>query len=132
MMANRVVLYTGLVILLQAMLAALLVIPIAQAEEPSEAPVETSGDIGYSYRSLISDQVGNSHSHQGRVSFKLRTWLWQPWMATVDLGLRGTLDLSATEHTGTSTDNTATIKTGDLNLGILPQSRTRDDSTWSL
>ena len=124
MMANRVVLYTGLMILLQAMLAALLVIPVAQAAEPSGAPLETSGDIGYSFRSLISDQVGDSHSHQGRVSFKLRTWLWQPWMATVDLGVRGTVDLSATEHAGTSTDNTATIKTGDLNLGILPQSRT--------
>jgi len=111
-------------ILLQAMLAALLVIPAAQAVELFKAPVETSGDIGYSFRSLISDQVGDSHSHQGRVSIKARTWLWQPWMATVDLGLRGTMDLSATEHGGASTDNTATIKTGDLNLGILPQSRT--------
>jgi len=110
--------------LLRAMLAALLMVPAAQAVELFKAPVETSGDIGYSYRTLISGQVGDSTSHQGRVSVKARTWLWQPWLATVDLGFRGTYDKSSTEHSGGSTDNTATIKTGDLNLGILPQSRT--------
>jgi hypothetical protein len=130
MMVNRVALKSGVVTLPLALLAALTFMPTAQASDLFKAPIETSGDVGYSYRSLTSSQTGDSTSHQGRVSIKARTWLWEPWMATVDLGLRGTFDKSEMQRSGASSENTATIKTGDLGLGILPQSRTPLQATY--
>ena len=122
-MVNRAAFLTGVQILLLQL--AMVVLPVAaQASTLLGAPVETSGDFGYSYRSLNGELTGDSTSHQYRGAVKARTWLWQPWLASVDLGLRGTLDSGETVHSGTSTTNTATILTGDLNLGILSQSRT--------
>jgi len=109
----------------RTLLAALLAMALPlQAAGLFDAPIETSGDLGYSYRSLDSAVAGESISHQMRGSVKARTWLWEPWLATVDLGFRGTFDESETIHSGAKTTNSATIMTGDLNLGVLSQSRT--------
>ncbi len=102
----------------------LMTVPQAVVAEMFAAPIETSGNLGYSYRSLNSDVSGESVSHQLRSSIKAHTWLWQPWLATADLGFSGTFDDSKAGLVGASTTNTATILTGDLNLGILSQSRT--------
>ena len=100
--------------------------PIApvKAEAMQRAPIEVGGDLGYTFRSLTSDVTGDSLSHQLRGGIKAKTWLWQPWLVTVDLGLRGTFDDSQTDNVGVTTSHTAQILTGDLNLGILSQSRT--------
>jgi hypothetical protein len=97
--------------------------PVA-AEDMLRAPIDVNGDLGYTFRSLSSDVAGDSYSNQLRGGVNASTWLWQPWLATVDLGIRGTFDDSKTEHVGVTTSHTAQILTGDLNLGILPQSRT--------
>jgi len=88
------------------------------------APVETSGDMGYTFRTLTGTTTGDSVSHQMRASINAGTWLWQPWLATLNLGLRGTADVSDFEREGLSSSNNATIVTGDLDLGVLSQSRT--------
>ena len=88
------------------------------------APVETSGDMGYTFRTLTGTTTGDSVSHQMRASINARTWLWQPWLATLNLGLRGTVDASDFEREGLSSSNNASIVTGDLDLGVLSQSRT--------
>jgi len=98
--------------------------PLVMAEATQQAPIEVSGDLGYTFRSLTSDVTGDSLSHQLRGGVNAKTWLWQPWLVTVDLGLRGTFDDSQTDNVGVTTSHTAQILTGDLNLGILPQSRT--------
>jgi len=116
-MVNKAALLTGVQMLL------LLALPAAHAVALFDAPVETSGNFGYSYRSLDGELTGESVSHQYRGAVKARTWLWQPWLASVDLGLRGTLDSGETVRSGSTATNTATILTGDLNLGILSQSR---------
>lgn len=105
-------------------LPALSVSQLLRADATQPAPLELGGDIGYTYRSLTSDVAGDSFSNQLRGGVTAKTWLWQPWLVTLDLGMRGTVDKSQTDHVGVTTRNTARILTGDLNLGILPQSRT--------
>lgn len=89
-----------------------------------DAPIEWNGDLGYSLRILSGDSSGDATSQQLRGSINAKTWLWEPWLATVDLGLRGTWDTTDYDNSGLSSSNTASIITGDLDLGVLPRSRT--------
>ena len=122
-MANRIVSLKCKQLLRLATLLAVVSQP-AIAAGVFDGPIDLSGDLGYSYRSLSSDVAGDSLSNQLRGSVKAKTWLWQPWLATVDLGMRGTFDKSKAGLKGAETTNTAAILTGDLNLGVLSQSRT--------
>lgn len=86
-------------------------------------PLDVNGDLGYSLRWLKGESSGDATSNQMRGSIHARTWLWQPWLANLNLGLRGTWDESETRRSGAKSGNTSNILTGDLNLGVLQQSR---------
>jgi len=97
---------------------------------PLAVPVDLSGDVGYAYRLMKADD-SETVSNQLRGSIRGRSYLWQPWMATVDASLRLTKD-HATYKDRTSTrpsvyssasDSTTTLATGELNLNVIPQSR---------
>ena len=94
------------------------------------APVEWGGDVGYSLRLLRGDNSGDATSNQLRGSVTGKTWLWEPWLATVNLGLRGTWDDTQYDRPGLSSSNYASIITGDLDLGILPRSKTPFQLTY--
>lgn len=91
------------------------------------AITDVSGNIGYTYRALKGAANGDTTSNQGVGAINLKSYLWQPWAATVDAGLRYTYDQTDFEGGG---DNTGSILTGDLNLGILSQSRTPFSLTY--
>ena len=82
---------------------------------------DLSGSLGYTYRSLSSSSDGDTVSNQLRGTINGRSYLWQPWFATADASLTMTQD--GTEFSDSSTNET-TIVTGDLNLNVLPRSRT--------
>ena len=97
---------------------------------PLAAPVDLSGDVGYAYRLMKADD-NETVSNQLRGSIRGKSYLWQPWMATVDANLRLTQD-HATYRDRTSirpsvyssaSDSTTTLATGELNLNVIPQSR---------
>ncbi len=85
------------------------------------APVEIHGGLGYTYRSISGSSNDDTSSHQFRGLVDARGYLWRPWFATVQGSLRATQDYADVEGTG---GNTTTITTGDLNLSLLPRSRT--------
>ena len=93
---------------------------------PLAAPVDLSGDVGYAYRLMKADQ-SETVSNQLRGAMRARSFLWQPWLATVDANVRMTQDnTSYTEKTsanGNISDSTTTLTTGELNLNVIPQSR---------
>ncbi len=91
---------------------------------PMAAPVDLSGELGYAYRLLKSDSE-ETVSNQLRGAIRGKTYLWQPWVATLDAGVRLTQD--ATNYSLISNtnvdDSTTTLVTGDVNLNVIPQSR---------
>ena len=85
------------------------------------APLQINGGLGYTYRSLTGTSNGDTSSHQFRGLLNAGGYLWQPWLATVQGSLRATQDYASVEGAG---GNTTTITTGDINLSVLPRSRT--------
>jgi len=81
-----------------------------------------NGNLGYTYRSLSGSSSDDATSHQLRGTLNASGYIWQPWFSSVNGSLRATRD-HATVDRGQGS-NTTLITTGDLNLGILPQSRT--------
>ncbi len=90
---------------------------------------DVSGNVGYTYRALKGAANGDTTSNQGMGALNIKSYLWQPWAATVDAGLRYTYDQTDFQGGG---ENTGSILTGDLNLGILSQSRTPFSLTYRL
>ncbi|MCF6323560.1 MAG: hypothetical protein L3J89_04425 [Gammaproteobacteria bacterium] len=91
---------------------------------PLAAPVDLSGDVGYAYRLMKGDN-SETVSNQLRGSIRGRSYLGQPWIATVDVGLRFTEDranysLTSSAHVDGSDTK---LVTGDLSLNVIPQSR---------
>ncbi len=88
---------------------------------------DVSGNVGYTYRALKGTDDGDTTSNQGVGAVNVKSYLWQPWAATLDAGLRYTYDKTDFDRGG---NNEGTILTGDLNLGILPRSRTPFSLTY--
>ncbi|VAW88392.1 hypothetical protein MNBD_GAMMA17-82 [hydrothermal vent metagenome] len=93
---------------------------------PLAAPVNLSGEVGYAYRLMKADQ-SETISHQMRGAIRGNSYLWQPWMATVNANLRLTQDKTDYNKwpggvAGIS-GSTTTLTTGELNLNVIPQSR---------
>ena len=86
------------------------------------AITDVSGNLGYTYRSLTKTSDEDTVSNQLQGAVNLKSYLYRPWIATADAGLRFTWDRS--EFDGDASTNKTTIVTGDLNLSVLPRSRT--------
>ncbi len=86
------------------------------------AITDVSGNLGYTYRSLNKTSDEDTVSNQLQGALNLKSYLYRPWIATADAGLRFTWDRS--EFDGSASTNKTTIVTGDLNLSVLPRSRT--------
>lgn len=88
-------------------------------------PLDLSGNVGYTYRSLTGSDAGDTLSQQGRVSLQGHGYLGQPWLSGLDFGLNLTGDNSTlTDIGGVSRENNTAIVTGELGLSLLPKSRT--------
>lgn len=86
------------------------------------ALTDVSGNVGYTFRTLNKTDNEDTVSNQLQGAIKFKGYLYQPWIATADAGLRVTWDRS--EFDGDASTNETTITTGDLNLSVLPRSRT--------
>lgn len=103
---------------------AVLLCPLAPAAAITLPPIDLSGDVGYTYRLMESD-TDETVSHQMRGSIRGRSYLWQPWFATVDARLRLTqddTDYSLNSNPGIS-GSTTTLTTGELDFSVIPRSR---------
>ncbi len=87
-------------------------------------PVSLNGYLGYNYRALNEGGGQESLSHQLSGTINGSTYLWQPWLATLDGSVTFTQDSS--DYTGStlSTSTSSQIVTGDLGLSLFPRSRT--------
>lgn len=83
--------------------------------------LDLSGNVGYTYRALQGSADSDTTSNQLRGAINARSYIYRPWFARVAAGLRATLD--STDFDGGGTSNDTTILTGDLDLNVLPQSR---------
>jgi len=89
-------------------------------------PVDMSGSVGYSYRSLNSE-LNDDTSNQLLGILRASSYVWQPWFATAEGGLTMTLDhsnLSNSLYGNSSATSNSRILTGDVALNVLPQSQT--------
>lgn len=87
------------------------------------APVDVSGSVGYTFRTLSNDRIDDV-SNQLLGTLHLRSYLWEPWFATVEGGATITKDSSDLDDGQNSSSSTSDIYTGDLALNLLPESRT--------
>lgn len=90
-------------------------------------PAEVTGSVGYNYRALNGAGDNKTSSNQLLVNLRANSYLWEPWLATIEGGV--TLTQDATRYKNPSPgsgarDTDTSIVTGELNLNVLPQSRT--------
>ena len=89
-------------------------------------PVDMSGSVGYSYRSL-NTELSDSTSNQLLGILRASSYIWQPWFATAEGGVTLAIDnskLSDTQNGNLSTSSNSKILSGDAVLNVLPQSQT--------
>jgi hypothetical protein len=89
-------------------------------------PVDMSGSVGYSYRSLNTD-YSDSTSNQLLGILRASSYIWQPWFATAEGGVTfaaDSSDLSDSQNGNRSSSSTSKILSGDAVLNVLPQSQT--------
>ncbi len=110
---------TGRILCAWVLWAVLLQCPLAVQ---AFALTDVSGNVGYTFRSLDKTNSEDTVSNQLQGALNLKGYLYKPWVATADAGLRATWDRS--EFDGNASTNETTITTGDLNLSVLPRSRT--------
>ena len=90
---------------------------------PLAAPVDLSGDVGYAYRLMKGDN-SETVSNQLRGSIRASSYLWQPWLATVNANVRLTQDnTDYSQSARVINDIASTLVTGGLNFNVIPQSR---------
>lgn len=87
-------------------------------------PLETSGFLGYYYRSHTEDAGVDNVSHQLSGAVNASTYFGEPWLATANLSLSLTQDSSESTGEGSPSSVDSQLITGDLGLNVLPQSRT--------
>ena len=100
-----------------ALLLLVTALPVA-AEMP---PIDWSGSIGYTYRSLSTPNEDTT-SNQFLGTLNAATYFWRPWFAQVNGHATMTLDNTDSSPSNHSTESN--IVTGELNLSVLPQSST--------
>ncbi len=87
-------------------------------------PLNLSGSIGFNYRSLSQTDGDKVVSNQLQGTINASTYLWQPWFATVGGRLSVTLDSADYTYSAGQRNNDSQIITGELDLNVLPRSRT--------
>jgi hypothetical protein len=94
------------------------------AVDLSIGPVDANGTLGYFYRSFVEENGPEDTSNQLSGTVNASTYFGEPWLATTNLSLSFTEDSSETREAGSKTTSDAQLLTGDVNLNVLPQSRT--------
>ena len=104
-------------------LFAILISPLSMAHAADEDRIDWSGNVGYTYRSLTNSEnpTNDTVSNQVRGTLNASTYIWQPWFAMTQANITMTQDDTQFDN---NTGSLTTIVTGDLDLGILPRSRT--------
>ena len=102
----------------------LIATPGLVAAESFIGPVDTSGHLGYYYRSFTDDGGEEDVSHQLSGTVNASTFFGEPWLATSYLSLSLTQDSSETSNANSSASTDSQLITGDFGLNVLPQSRT--------
>ena len=93
--------------------------PHALAEDFRLPPVRWWGEIGYDYRLEAFEEGDDLSEHAGILKLNASSYLYQPWLATVEGGLG--LNLRRTDAGDSSSDNDTLF--GDGRLRLFPQSR---------
>lgn len=83
---------------------------------------DVSGNVGYSFRSIMGSTTSDASSNQLRAAVGAQAYLWEPWFANLSAGLRATQDSTSYSDAGTS--SRTVILGADIDLNVLPQSRT--------
>ncbi|MBI1194630.1 MAG: hypothetical protein GC138_02110 [Gammaproteobacteria bacterium] len=91
--------------------------------------LDLGGNLGYTYRSLTGSTSDDASSHQLRGTLNASGYIWQPWFSNVHGSLNVTSDHENVDRAQSS--NATMIATGDLDLSIMPQSRTPFDLNFS-
>lgn len=91
---------------------------------PMVGPLDLSGGLGYSYRSLKEDAGGKNSSHQLLANLNVSNYFWEPWLATSRLSLTFVQDSSKSNDSATSISTNTRLVTGDWSLNVLPESKT--------
>ena len=87
----------------------------------AEIPVEAHGSIGYNFRSLQDPQGQRTIDNQLLGTLNLSSFIWEPWLATTEVNLTGTMDHA--DYNGNASNANTDILTGEIHLNLLPQSR---------
>jgi hypothetical protein len=90
------------------------------------SPMDVSGSVGYTYRSLKTN-FSDSDSNELLGILRASTYIWQPWFATAEGGITLTEDhsnLSDNSDGSFSSSQSSNIVSGDLVLNVLPDSKT--------
>ena len=105
-------------------IAACLVVAGAGVAAPVVGPVDLSGAIGYSYRSLSESGGREDSSHQLLANLNANNYFWEPWLATSRLSLSFASDASKSDGDVSAATTDAQLVTGDWTLSIIPDSKT--------
>ena len=109
----------------KTVLATILVLSQVGAVYALPAPINVSGNLGYNYRSFDGAGETENDSHLYQLTLNANSYIWQPWFANVNTTLVGTVeDVSSESNTGGSSSNETQFLSGELNLNLLPLSRT--------
>ncbi len=85
-------------------------------------PLDLSGNLGYSYRSLASPGT-DAVSNQLLATLNFRSYLWQPWFATAEGTLTAMRDDSQVDNGAGAVNAASDVVTGNVVLNVLPWSR---------
>lgn len=102
-------------------------VPIGLAQAASTSymgPLETSGFLGYNYRSYTEEAGVETVSQQLSGTINAATFFGEPWLATANLSLNLTQDSSESVGLVSRSTIDSQLVTGDFDLNVLPQSRT--------
>lgn len=89
-------------------------------------PVDFSGSVGYSYRSL-NTELSDTTSNELLGILHASSYIWQPWFATAEGSVTMALDnsdLSDNSDGNLSSSTDSRVFSGDAVLNVLPQSQT--------
>lgn len=114
-------------LVVQTLLLSCGLVPLGVAQAASASfmgPLETSGFLGYYYRSYTEETGAENVSHQLGGTVNTSTFFGEPWLAIANLSLSLTQDSSESTATTSQSSVDSQLITGDFGLNILPQSRT--------
>lgn len=97
------------------------------------APLNVSGSVGFNYR-LFDNSGDQTESKMTLGTLRANSYVWRPWLGTVDGSVTAALDSSDTELTQDGNRETTTsesqIYSGVINLNMFSQSRAPFNLSW--